>query len=453
MLRRLTDRGAAPAPHLRTRPFLHRGRQLSFQGTLRCGVGAGSPQDRPQNRPIRPAVLWGLDSGLCCPPSVHEHQWGGASGRWLDAPASGVCRVDPSSAPLGGGASGDPALCSDKVTVLVAPGGAGLAGAAVPPGEVTSDLGPQDATARGWGPGAGGWAGGRSTPSLSCRPPALGCWKRPVLPTITGSLGAQVSETNGVDKAGRGHGEPDGGSGPPPSRPRGRAFPTPGTRRAPSRDRRAGCSETRHEMAETPEAAVSAVLGGSLPRFRCIWTLAWDWGLGSASDPSGRPHREGGAGGGAAFGIGSWTQETEGCPSPQTRAARAGHQATSCCLHSPASSAQGEPPSGDGQPLQALEPEARAASVPPPRTLSAPRLLSAAPATPALPQILSTLNHHALRAHHDLAGPSTARLLPALPLVGLQGPPHPSTCSPWSQAAAPAAPRAQSGRAPLRPAR
>lgn len=165
-------------------------------------------------------------------------------------------------------------------------------------------------------------------------------------------------------------------------------------------------------------------------------TGGWEVHLTPVDGPTGKE----GQAAGQPLEFGSWTQETEGCPSPQTRAARAGHQATSCRLHSPASSAQGEPPSGDGHPLQALETEAGAASVPPPRTLSAPRLLSAAPATPALPQILSTLNHHALRAHHGLAGPSTARLLPALPLVGLQGPPHPSTCSPWSQAAAPAAP-------------
>lgn len=73
MLRRLTD-GCSPALHLRTRPFLHRGRQLSFQGTLRCGVGAGSPQDRPQNRPIRPAVLWGWPQGSAAHPlSMHTH--------------------------------------------------------------------------------------------------------------------------------------------------------------------------------------------------------------------------------------------------------------------------------------------------------------------------------------------------------------------------------------------
>lgn len=67
-----------------------------------CRVTPGpSPKQAHQAR-----CPMGVASGLCCPPSVHAHPWGGASGRWPDAPASGVCRVDPSSAPLGGGAPG-----------------------------------------------------------------------------------------------------------------------------------------------------------------------------------------------------------------------------------------------------------------------------------------------------------------------------------------------------------
>lgn len=199
---------------------------------------------------------------------------------------------------------------------------------------------------------------------------------------------------------------------------------------------------------------MSAVLGGHLPRFRCIWTLAWDWGLGSASHPSGRPHR--GRRGRRRGSLRNWDPghrrlrgahphkhvlpvlDTRPLPATSTRRPHLlrGNRLLGMGIHSRRLSQKPEQP-----------------PCPHPAPLSAPCLLSAAPATPALPQILSTLNHHALCAHHDLAGPSTARLLPALPVVGLQGPPHPSTCSPWSQAAAPAAPRAQSGRAPLSPAR
>lgn len=192
--------------------------------------------------------------------------------------------------------------------MLVTPGGAGLAGAAVPPGEVTSDLGLQDATARGWGPGAGGWAGGRSTPSLSCRPPALGA-NRAVGrgPSSRPSQAASepgsrkptgwtrwgegvVNPMAAQDRLHLGH---EGGH----SRPPGRATRRPGTEEQGAPRLGTKWLKPQRQLCLQSWEGIFLDSGAFGP-----WpgTGGWEVHLTPVDGPTG----EGGAGGGVAFGIG-----------------------------------------------------------------------------------------------------------------------------------------------------
>ena len=76
-----------------------------LRGPLQCGAMQGHPTTVPNRRTsIRLALIWGWTQGssdhpLPQGPCPRIHKWGGAKGRWLDTPASRLCRVDPSLAP------------------------------------------------------------------------------------------------------------------------------------------------------------------------------------------------------------------------------------------------------------------------------------------------------------------------------------------------------------------